>query len=162
MPIRSFRQVLSAAVALVVLAACAHDADTYEAGPARAGRRVLVAGAQSEFKRKVMDRVVQKLGVQEYYFRVTGLDGLAAADLSEYGAVLVLYSLPGGRMDERVARFIGRNKGNPKIIVFYTRGLDARTEEELEAAADQLRRSNQYADQLAELIARRFRERVIE
>jgi hypothetical protein len=148
---------------LCLIAACVQDTDSVERGDARAARRVLVAGPRSEFKDKVMELVAARLGVKDYYFKVAGLDALAAPDVPSYGAVVVIYAVPGGLIDERVALFVEKNRGNPKVIVFYTKAAGstagrttAQSLEAAEASSALISHAGQYADQLAALIAKRF------
>ena len=150
---------------LLVVAACSTATDAYVRGDLRAQRRVLVAGTQSEFKHKVVDRVVQRLGEKDYFFNITGLDGLTREDLSAYGAIVLVYSLPGGRMDDRVRAFINANKGNPKVIVFYSKGAEGPEPEDAVSsryAADRrtaitlMANAERYADALVTQIEKRF------
>lgn len=150
---------------LLALSACATGSADYVRGDLRAQRRVLVAGTQSEFKHKVVDRVVQRLGEKDYFFSIVGLDGLNTEDLASYGAIVLVYSLPGGRMDGRVRAFINANKGNPKVIVFYSKGAEGPEPEDAVSsrnAADRrtavtlLANAERYADLLVTQIEKRF------
>jgi sugar (pentulose or hexulose) kinase len=145
--------IITAFLALL-LAACAQNEESVDKGEASAPRRVLVAGPQSEFKRAVMERVADALGARDYYLKIAGLDALAAEDTGAYGAVVVLYAVPDGQMDERVRRFLEKNPGNPKVIVFYTKTAAGQTAAESSAAL--LAQADRYADQLVALIRKRF------
>ena len=111
-------------VVLVLFCGCATNMTPSEQGNSASGRKVLIAGENTEFKQRLAAAVIEKLGTQDWYFRTIGLDQLAQFDTGPYRAVLVLAGFRAGRLDGRVLGFLGKDPSNQKVIVLYTRGTD--------------------------------------
>jgi hypothetical protein len=157
---------IAAAGAMVLLVAlgCRTNMATFEAGDPGSPRRVLVAGEQTGFKKHVVEKLIEKLGTEDWYFRVIGLDKLAEEDAGRYGAILLLAGYRAGRIDERVTSFLEKDPTDPKIVVLYTRGteepLPERSKPDLRvdaiSSASREDREDLRAGELAALIEKRF------
>jgi hypothetical protein len=154
----------SSLMVLLVVLGCKTNMASFEAGDPNSSRRVLVAGEQTDFKRHVVEGVIEKLGTEHWYFRIIGLDQLAAEDTGRYGAILLVAGYRAGRIDERMSSFLEKDPTNPKIVVFYTRGTEdpmpERSKPDLRvdaiSSASKQDREDSRAEQLAALIEKRF------
>jgi hypothetical protein len=150
--------------ATLVLSGCMTNMPPSDVGSRDSPRKVLIASEDTGFKRSVVDRVVGKLGTQDWYFHIIGLDSLAAQDTAPYGAVLVLAHLWGGKIDERAMGYVRTDPANPKVILFTTRGAETPLPESLRpdlpvdavSSASRADRVDTRAEELAALIAKRF------
>ena len=119
----------------------------------------------SNFKQKVADGLVKKLGIQDYYFKITGLNQLAKENTEQYGATVLIASFEWGRIDRRVTQFLQKNPANQKVIVLYTVGAEkvgiqewANPDRKVDAvtSASSLNRVEERADELAVLVKAKF------
>jgi hypothetical protein len=112
--------------------------------------------------------MIGELGTKDYYFKIIGLSQLDKENIDEYGSVLLVAMYYGGRIDERVTRFLQKDSTNPKVIVFYTVGAevaerpewatpDIRVDAVTSASAPD--RVNRRADELVMLIKEKFNTR---
>jgi hypothetical protein len=151
-------------VGLLCVFGCKTNMIPSEAGDPNGARRVLIAGEDTAFKRKVVAKVIEKLVTQDWHFRIIGLSQLAEQETGQYGAVLLAAGYRAGRIDERVSSFLLKNPTSPRVIVFYTRGTedpmpdwskpDIRVDSVSSASRDD--RVELRAGQLAALIEERF------
>jgi hypothetical protein len=150
--------------ALMGLTGCAGDMPTVERGQAAAPRRVLIAATASAFKQKVVEGVIARLGIEDYYFKVTGLGNLEREDAASYGAVVLVGSFMAGHLDRRITGWLKDHPADPRTVVFYTRGTDdpmpgggkPKLDVDAVSAASVESRVNERAGQLVDLILRRF------
>jgi hypothetical protein len=157
------RFVLALAV-LPLFAGCQLDMESVEMGDGAAARKVLIAGTTSDFKQKVVAGVIGRLGTQDYYFKIIGLDLLETEETKDFGAILLVNTLMGGKIDERVRRFLSKDPLNPKAVVFYTSGgedpkpdfakLDIRVDAVTSVSASD--RVDKRAEELAAVLRARF------
>jgi len=119
----------------------------------------------SNFKQKVADGLVKKLGIQDYYFKITGLNQLAKENTEQYGATVLIASFEWGRIDRRVTQFLQKNPANQKVIVLYTVGAEkvgiqewANPDRKVDAvtSASSLNRVEERVDELAVLVKAKF------
>jgi hypothetical protein len=151
-------------VAVLVLAGCMTNMPPSQAGMTTSPKKVLVAGENTAFKRSVVARVIEKLGTQEWYLKVIGLDQLPAENTAEYGAVLLLAHFWGGKLDKRVTGYLKQDPANPKVVLLYTRGVDGPLPESVRldlrvdavSSASRADRVEARAAELATLLAKRF------
>jgi hypothetical protein len=149
---------------LLVFSSCVQDAKSIEKGDSHAARKVLIAAVQSDFKQKVVERVMEALVTDGYYVKVVGLDELEKTDTAPYGAVLAVGNLMAARLDRRLVSFARQHPGDPKLIVFYTQGPDAavpagiKADLKVDAIASPSWKDRivPKADELAALIRKRF------
>ena len=149
---------------LLALAGCMTNMPPFEAGTAGSPRKVLVAGEDTAFKRSVVARVIEKLGTQDWYFRIIGLDQLPAQDTRQYGAIMLLAHFWGGKIDERVTNYLKQDPANRKVVLLYTRGTEdplpgsVRPDLRVDAVSSASRddRVEMRAQELAALLAKRF------
>lgn len=120
------RPIILALAAVSILGGCQPGMEAAEIGSATAGRKVLIAGTASAFKVKVVEGIVSRLGTQEYYFRIIGLDALETQDTTAFGAVLLVNTCMAGKAGGKVSRFLSKDPADPKVIVFTTRGGEGR------------------------------------
>ena len=113
-----WRITLIALMALLLTIGCKNDMNSLEKGDPAAARKVLIAGTTSEFKQNVVDRVIEKLGVEDCYFKITGLDQLNKEEIDQFDAILLVARFAAGRMDGRVTRFLEKYPANEKTVVF--------------------------------------------
>jgi hypothetical protein len=156
--------ICAGAIGLLALCGCTQNMTPYEVGNAASAQKVLISGEATAFKQKVVTRVIEKLGTADWYYRIVGLDTLEQVDSREYGAILILVGFRGGKLDERLLRYLADNPDNPKVVVFFTTGMEAPLPE---AARPDLKvdsvssasiddRVETRAEQLAALLRRRF------
>jgi len=158
------RFAMGALVILVLLSGCATNMAPSEQGNSASGKRVLIAGENTEFKQRLAAAVIEKLGTQDWYFRIIGLDQLAQIDTGSYQAIVVLAGYRAGRLDGRVQESLKRDPSNHKVIVLYTRGTDDPTppragldlKVDAISSASRNDRVDARAEQLATLIKERF------
>ncbi len=151
-------------VGLLCLVGCKSNMAPSEAGNPNGMRRVLIAGEDTAFKRKLAAKVIEELGTPEWYFRIIGLNQLAEQETGQYGAIVLAAGYRAGRIDERVSTFLRKDPENPKVIVFYTRGAEgpmpdwAKAEIRVDSVSSASRddRVELRAGQLAALIEERF------
>jgi hypothetical protein len=152
-------------LALLLVLGCSTNMASFEIGDPESSRRVLVAGEQTEFKKQVVEGMIEKLGTKSWYIRVIGLDQLAEEDTALYGAIALVAGYRAGRLDQRVSDFLAPNPTDPRIVVFYTRGTEdpmpVRSKPDLRveaiSSASKKDREGLRAEQLAALIEARFR-----
>ena len=153
-----------ALLALISMSGCQTDIAHLELGDSAAPRRVLIAGTTSEFKQGIVDRLTERLGAQDYYVRLIGLDRLPETDHSAFGAVLLICEYRAGRIDRRVRRFVEQNPTDPNVIVFCTTGSENSTprfgepdvEVDVVSSASQQDLVGERADRLVDLIEERL------
>ena len=152
-------------IGLLFVCSCAQDMEDFEKGDIEATRKVLIAGTESEFKQNVVNKVIETLGTQDYYFKIIGLNQLDKEETEPYGVILLISSFMIGKMDKQVTQFLQKDPNNPKVIVFYTTGDDdtppsgeAKPDIEVDAitSASLPNRIDERADQLVTLIEERF------
>lgn len=151
-------------IGLLFVVGCKTNMASREVGSPNASRKVLIAGENTAFKRKVVAKVIEDLGTGEWYFRIIGLDQLEEQNNGSYGAVLLLAGYRAGRLDRRVGSFLQHDATNPKAIVFCTRGTEEpmpdRSKPDLNvdsvSSASRDDRVDLRAKQLSALVVQRF------
>ena len=151
-------------VGLIALVGCKKNMPSYEAGNVKSARKVLVAGEDTAFKRRVVAKVIEKLGTQDWYFRIIGLDQLSTQEAEQYGAILLLAGVQGGLLDERLTNYLKLDPTNEKLVLLYTRGVEGPLPESVKldlqvdavSSASRVDRMDMRAEQLAALLMRRF------
>jgi hypothetical protein len=136
----------------------------YETGNPDSARKVLIAGERSEFKEQVVVGLIEKLGTEDWYYRVIGLNQLAEQDTEAFGAVLLVAAVRAGKLSGQVTDFLSSNPANPKVILFYTRGSEepmpekSRPKLKVDAvsSASKADRVDMRAEELAVLLEQRF------
>jgi len=111
-------------VVLFFVCGCEQDNVFFEKGDLNSSRKVLIAGTTSQFKKEVVAKIIEKLGTQDYYFKVIGLNQLEKEKTENYRAILLVTAFMAGKIDGRVKQYLQKNPSDPKIIVFYTRGTE--------------------------------------
>ena len=145
----------------LLLLGCREDMQPFEKGNPNAARRVLIAGTTSEFRQSIVTKVIEKIGTQDCYFKITDLTSLDEEDTEQYDAILLVTALMASRIDGRITDFLQKNPANPKVIVFVTVGGDPETtkvdiEVDAVTSASQSDRLEERADQLVILFKKRF------
>jgi len=144
---------------------CQTDMKSFEKGNSDSSRKVLIAAEDSSFKRKVVTRIIDKLGTQDCYFRIIGLGHLKEEDTGQYGAILLVCKLTGGRVEARAKAFLQKNPSNPKAIVLLTSSFGgpipklAKADMSSVDAVTSASKNSQVemrTDQLIELLIKRF------
>jgi hypothetical protein len=149
---------------LLALAGCMTNMSSYETGNVDSTRKVLIAGEDTAFKRSVVTRVIEKLGTQDWYFKIIGLDQLPTQETEPYGAIMLLGHFWGGRIDERVTSYLKQDPANAKVVLLYTRGAEsplpesAKPDLKVDAVSSASRddRVETRAGELAALLVKRF------
>jgi hypothetical protein len=111
-----------AVLCLVLLFGCKSNMPSFERGDANSPKKVLIAAEESTFKRNIVENLIDTIGTEDWYFNVIGIDGLNEADPEQYGAVLLICKMTGGRVEARTRAFLEEQDGNPKLIVLLTTG----------------------------------------
>ena len=148
----------------VFLCGCVQDMEQLEAGSPDAARKVLIAGTASDFKNAVIQEVIADLGTEGYYFKIIGLNLLAAEPADGFGAVVLVSAYRVGRYDGRVLKYIDAHPDDPRLIVFLTRGTDEPLADQAKpnmagdaiSTASRMDRVPDRAEELAALIKIRF------
>lgn len=152
-------------IGLFLVCSCAKDMEAFEEGDIKATRKVLIAGTDSEFKQNVVNKIIETLGTEDYYFKIIGLEQLDKEETEPYGAILLISSCMAGKIDGRVTQFLQKDPTNPKVIVFYTIGDEdtppsGKFKPDIKAdaitSASMPDRVDERADQLITLIGERF------
>ena len=150
---------------LLFVCSCAKDMEAFEKGNIETPQKVLIAGTDSEFKQNVVNKVIETLGTEDYYFKIIGLEQLDKEETEPYGAILLISSCMAGKIDGRVTQFLQKDPTNLKVIVFYTIGDEdhppsGKAEPDIEVdaitSASIPDRVDERADQLVTLIEERF------
>ena len=151
-------------VGVLASVGCKTNMPSYEAGNTNSARKVLVASEDTGFKRRVVARVIERLGTRDWYFKVIGLDQLPAEQTGQYGAILLGTEIQGGVLEKRAAEYLKLDPANGKVVLFYTRGMEgavpenARLDLNVDAVSSASRqdREETRAEELAALIRQRF------
>lgn len=112
---------------LLCIMGCTTNMEPFEKGNSSNPKKVFIAAEDSGFKKAVVEAVIERLGTEEWYFRGAGLDHLdqlTDEDLEQYGAVLIVCKMAGGRVESQGRAFIDKERRNPKVVVFMTTGGD--------------------------------------
>ena len=150
---------------LFFVCSCMQDMEPVEKGNIEATQKVLIAGTDSEFKQNVVNKVIETLGTQDYYFKIIGLNQLDKEETEPYGAILLINSYMAGKIDRRVTQFLQNDPTNSKVIIFYTIGDEnhppsgkAKPDTNVDAitSASLPNRIDERVDQLVTLIEERF------
>ena len=150
---------------LLFVCSCAKDMEAFEKGNIETPQKVLIAGTDSEFKQNVVNKIIETLGTEDYYFKIIGLNQLDKEETEPYGAILLISSFMAGKIDGRVTRFLQKDPTNPKVIVFYTIGSEntppsGKVKPDIKAdaitSASLPDRIDERVDQLVTLIEERF------
>jgi hypothetical protein len=159
------KAVIVGLIGVLCLLGCKTDMEPYEAGNRTSARKVLVVAEDSEFKRDVVATVIERLGTQDWYFSVVGLDQLARVDTGQFGAILLVCSVRGGRLDERASAYLERDPTNAKAVLLFTCGVDGPVPElrdkldlrvDAVSSASRDDRVSVRAEEVAALLEKRF------
>ncbi len=104
------------------LIGCKSNMPAFERGDKSNPRKVLIAAEDSAFKRNVVEQLIETLGTDDWYFKVLGTDSLPETDIGQYGAVLLICKMTGGRVETRTRTFINEQPDNSKTILLLTTG----------------------------------------
>ena len=113
---------VSVILCLVLLLGCESNMPSFERGDESNPKKVLISADDSTFKRNAVERLIENLGTDNWYFKVIGTDSLSKVDLERYGAVLLICKMTGGRVEPRTRAFLEKQQGNSKLILFLTTG----------------------------------------
>jgi hypothetical protein len=144
---------------------CTVSKKIIETGNNNSSRKILIATENSEFKKEVVDRLIEKLGMQDYYFRIISLKQLEEVDRGQYGAILLVCKVTAGKIQARANTFINKELANPKLIIFLTSGSGDPLSEfntadmsgvDAITSASRISEVEKLADQLKKLLIKRF------
>jgi Ni,Fe-hydrogenase III large subunit len=96
------------------------DIGFHEFNPPTLEKKMLVASRDSEFKRKLIDRITDAYQHQPVYIKVIGIERLAAEDANAYSAVVIINTAMGWTVDVPVEQFLKRYGEMKSIIVLTT------------------------------------------
>ena len=116
------KMVVMVLAAAVFFLGCYEDMEPFEAGDSSAEQKVLIAAEDTDFKRKVVDTVLENLGTGERYFRIIGLSQLKDADTDRYEAVVLISAVKAGKLDGSVKSFLENGTAKSKTVLFITAG----------------------------------------
>jgi hypothetical protein len=154
------KYLLLAIAMTMVIAGCKQEPATLEFGNTTTAKKVLIAGDTSEFKQKVLDRLVQNLGTANYYIKCISLDDMRQEDQNVYGAIVLVNTLRAGRMDQRVKNVLRDDPANKKLIIFTTHGFEGDWQPKVQVdtvtSASMPDQVGKRADELAGFITKRF------
>jgi hypothetical protein len=117
------RLVLVCLLVLPLMLSCVTDMKPSQLGNPAASRRVFISAQDTGFKQKVLSAVVDKLGQDDWYFKITGLSDLTKVDIAPYVTVLIMAPIEGGVIDKRVGSFLASHATDPKVLVLLTYGM---------------------------------------
>ncbi len=112
---------------LLCVMGCTTNMEPFEKGDSSSSKKVLIAAEDSGFKKAVVEALIERLGTDDCYFRGIGLgqlDQLAEDDMEQYGGILIVCKMTGGRVESQARAFIDAERGNPKLVVLMTTGGD--------------------------------------
>jgi hypothetical protein len=144
---------------------CTVSKKTVEIGDTNNSRKVLIATENSEFKKEVVDRLIEKLGTQNYYFCVISLKQLEEVDSKQYGTVLLVCKVAAGKIQSRANNFIKKESANPKLVVFLTSGSEDMLSESIQTdlsgvdaitTASKISEVEKLSEKLKEMVLKRF------
>lgn len=150
---------------LFVLSGCMQDIQSLEKGNPAAARKVLVAGAGSDFKNQVVMKVVQALSAEDCYIKIVSPDNLSEEKTGGYNAILLVTAMMAGRLNGQIVKFIAGDPANPKVIVFCTSGDENLQTDRIRAvigkadavtSASVVARVDERARQILDLVRKRF------
>lgn len=93
-----------------------------EAGTPSSKNKILVASQGSDFKKQLVDKLVNSLKNQSIYIKVTDVTRLSTVDLEGWNAIVIINTCEGGIMQKDVSNFLDNNKDINKVIVLTTSG----------------------------------------
>ena len=96
------------------------DIGMREINPPTLGKRMLIASRDSEFKRRLVDRIAAAYENRPVYIKVIGIEALANENADDYSAVVLLNTAMGWTVDVEVDRFLDRFGDRASIIVLTT------------------------------------------
>ncbi|MDD5065897.1 MAG: hypothetical protein PHF84_02500 [bacterium] len=159
------KRIIISLFGMFFLFGCSTNMTSFEKGNITSPRKVLIAAEDSAFKKKVVDRLVDKLGTKDWYFRIIGLNQLSKEDSGQYGAIILICKVSMGSIPSRVNTCLKKEQVKPKVVLFITsgsgdplsgsiktgiRGVDAVTSASLDGQAEK------RADEIATQLIKRF------
>lgn len=154
--------ILLSLVGLCLLSGCGKNMPPAKIGNIDSTQKVLITGQTSKFKEKVIGKVIETLEPRGYYFEIINANKLDKEETGQYGAVLLVTTVMAGKIDKQITRFLQKDPGNPKVIVFYTMGDENHPPPELGIKVDAVTsaslsdRVDKRANQLITLIKDKF------
>ena len=94
----------------------------WEAGKKGGPVRILIASSGSDFKRTMIQDVINQLHPEKRYFKVIDLSKLPKARPSKYRAIAILNSCEMWKMDSNVRNFLEQHSSLKKIVLLTTSG----------------------------------------
>lgn len=152
-------------IAICLLLGCTASTKIAELGNLNSSKKVLIATENTEFKQEIVDRLTQKLGMPDYYFKVIGINLLPETNTDPYNAILVISKITAGRIQQKTSAYLQNKASDPKLVVLVTsgsgdpyseifqtnlKGVDAIT------SASKMNKVEEITDQIAVLIKKRF------
>jgi hypothetical protein len=98
------------------------DIEPYEIGEKDFEKKVLVASRDSDFKIEVARRIGASLDSEGIYVKFIGLDQIDDADVSVYGAIVLMTTCISWGMDPATQSFLEKHGELSNIIVLITSG----------------------------------------
>lgn len=157
-------KIVAGIASLVFLNSCMffRSVQPFESANISATARVLIAAQASEFKKKILTKIVKAFGKEPVYIKVIDIQKLKKESAENFHAIVIIDTCVAWRISAAAAAFIKKIKKNQKhkIILFSTAddenwlpekaGVDAVT------SASRPEKSNQVAN----IIIKRIRMRI--
>jgi hypothetical protein len=152
---------------LFCIMGCTTNMKPFEEGDRSSSKKVLIAAEGSGFKKAVVEAVIERLGTEEWYFRGIGLGELTETsedEVEQYGAVLIVCKMTGGRVESQARAFVDKERRNPKLVVLMTTGGDGTLPEGAQSDLNKVdavssASKTAYVEESAEEIAALLQER---
>ena len=146
---------------IVALAFCGcafRAVKTTEAGDPRAGKRVLIATQQSEFKEAVVSKIVEDLKKDLCYVRVIDLKRLEDQPAADFGAIVVVNTCKAWSLSRGASKFVKRFPDKDRVVLLTTAGGEDWKPKSVEVDAITSASKAQKADPVAEEIVGKVRK----
>jgi hypothetical protein len=155
---RAFFCLVPVAAALAFCGCAVRAVKTTEAGDPGAGKRVLIATEQSEFKEAVVARIVEELRKDLCYVKVIDLKRLKHEPATDYGAVVVVNTCKAWTLSRRASRFVKEFPDKDRVVLLTTAAGEGWKHGAVGVDAITSASKVQKADPVAEEISRKVRK----
>jgi hypothetical protein len=155
---RLFFSIVLMAIALAFSGCAVRAVQTTEAGDPGAGKRVLIATQQTEFKEAVVSKIVEDLEKDLCYVRVIDLKQLEDAPAADFGAIVVVNTCKAWSMSRGASKFVKRFPDKDRVVLLTTANGEDWKPKSVEVDAITSASKVQKADPVADEIVQRVRE----
>lgn len=87
------------------------------------GNKILIASSQSEYKKALVEKLINHYETKPVYIKITGLSKLSKdIEQTEYDGIVILNQCIAWNMEKRVKNYLRHTKNHDNLIILTTSG----------------------------------------